>query len=692
MNLPVNDLVSFSMYIDNKKLPEKNRSLNNIQQRQLNKWVDDKSVTHCFNCNTQLLKYWMFNRKHHCRVCGHIFCDTCTTGRVTIPTNYPETLPTPINGTYTDGDVRVCNPCHIKIEQFKKIHKLVQIFDIIGFDVLDFKRYIKPVCTTWRHLANSYLSTFREVQYKLPGLNSINNFEKRILWINRKHLACHSKYLIQLLKSVKTSQEIIEAISITKSTIKITTCKELMCTRMCESQLTPEDVLDLLSPKIGSIEIRKFIVTILDKAPLDEFMCYIPYLVHALSYTGLSVISNFLIEKCIKENNPLLSNKIYLQLRIGLRSNFVGVYQQVLNQFRQRVPYGPSGKYQIIDLVNQIRTLDSTMSSNKRIINDIMIPTNPTINATIFMKDIIIKESYTKPLCIPYQYTTDSGQIKHESVLYKNEDVRKDQVIMNAIILMDRILKKELNTDFHIITYSVQPTGIDSGFIEIVKDSETVSHIQEKENFTILNYIIEHNKTEPVGQLKDRFIKSCAAYCVITYLLGIGDRHLDNIMITKKGILFHIDYGYILGFDPKLADTDMRISTEIVEALGGQRSSDYLEFRKLSQQIYTCLRRHVNLFTNILRTLVEADPPIENQVRLTEDILMNEILQRFIPGEIHQEAELKLYKIMDNSSSASWWWVDKLHQHNKETPKAIKRFLGSVKCMISSAIELVYYP
>ncbi|KII66151.1 Phosphatidylinositol 4,5-bisphosphate 3-kinase catalytic subunit gamma isoform [Thelohanellus kitauei] len=94
------------------------------------------------------------------------------------------------------------------------------------------------------------------------------------------------------------------------------------------------------------------------------------------------------------------------------------------------------------------------------------------------------------------------------------------------------------------------------GMIHLVQDATTLGSIQSKRGFKqqiLLEWFEDKLKEENrrTDQELDlgcrRFASSCAAYSVITYILGIGDRHNDNIMLHKSGRLFHIDFGHILG-------------------------------------------------------------------------------------------------------------------------------------------------
>lgn len=59
-------------------------------------WVPDHAASHCRGCSAE---FWMARRRHHCRSCGHVFCNQCANQLVPVP---HEQLYSP---------VRVCGTC-----------------------------------------------------------------------------------------------------------------------------------------------------------------------------------------------------------------------------------------------------------------------------------------------------------------------------------------------------------------------------------------------------------------------------------------------------------------------------------------------------------------------------------------------------------------------------------------------------
>mmetsp|Transcript_10527 Transcript_10527/g.19403 ORF Transcript_10527/g.19403 Transcript_10527/m.19403 type:complete len:960 (+) Transcript_10527:2548-5427(+) len=116
---------------------------------------------------------------------------------------------------------------------------------------------------------------------------------------------------------------------------------------------------------------------------------------------------------------------------------------------------------------------------------------------------------------------------------------------------------------------------------------------------------------EIYDDMVNRFIKSCAGYCMCTYILCVGDRHLDNILIRSDGALFHIDFGYIFGHDPRSwAVGPIRLTRDMIETMGGRGSPGFQKFISHCCQAYRVLRSNANLILNLLHLM--KDSKIEN--------------------------------------------------------------------------------
>ncbi|GAB4822067.1 hypothetical protein N2152v2_009113 [Parachlorella kessleri] len=193
----------------------------------------------------------------------------------------------------------------------------------------------------------------------------------------------------------------------------------------------------------------------------------------------------------------------------------------------------------------------------------------------------------------------------------KGDDLRQDQLVVQMFSLMDRLLKRE-HLDLRITPYHVLPTSSSDGLIQFVPSMPLARLLAEHRS--IHRFLAMHHP-DPKGpfglrgEVLSTFVKSCAGYCVMTYILGVGDRHLDNLMVTTDGRLFHIDFGYILGRDPKPFPPPMKLCKEMVDAMGGQDSDHYRQFQTYCVEAYNILRKSANLLLSLFHLMAGASIP-----------------------------------------------------------------------------------
>jgi phosphatidylinositol kinase/protein kinase (PI-3 family) len=120
----------------------------------------------------------------------------------------------------------------------------------------------------------------------------------------------------------------------------------------------------------------------------------------------------------------------------------------------------------------------------------------------------------------------------------------------------------------------------------------------------LANWLSKWNTGDKYETAVENFIHSCAGYCVATYVLGIGDRHNDNIMVNRNGHLFHIDFGHFLGNVKTFAGINREkapfvFTPEYAHVMGGPKDPKFERFLELCKRGYNILRRNANTFINL---------------------------------------------------------------------------------------------
>ena len=148
----------------------------------------------------------------------------------------------------------------------------------------------------------------------------------------------------------------------------------------------------------------------------------------------------------------------------------------------------------------------------------------------------------------------------------------------------------------------------------------------------------------------DNFALSTSGYCVATWVLGVGDRHNDNIMLTGDGKLFHIDFGHFLGnFKTKFGfrrETAPFVFTQHFErVLGGVDGERFHLYERQSMNAFLVLRKNADLIMTLFSLMVSCGIP---ELTSREDILwIRDAL--FLETRDDEEALAQFHEKMEES-------------------------------------------
>lgn len=390
--------------------------------------------------------------------------------------------------------------------------------------------------------------------------------EKDLIWRYRHYLTRDKRALTKFVKSVAW-QDQSEARQAVQLLPKWT-------------EIDVDDALELLGPTIDNPTVRAYAVDRLRDSDDDELLLYLLQLVQALKFERISSeadagdtedssLARFLISRATK--SLMLGNYLHWYLMVECddsgpdqKEKHRKLFAKVEYEFMAALMQAPGGPERRKTLLRQgeLITVLSKISKEIRFSREdrnrkaqrlkkylmepknelltydppLPLPLDPSVSIIgIFPDDAAVFKSSLFPLLLHFK--TSDGR-KYPIIFKTGDDLRQDQLVIQIISLMDRLLRKE-NLDLKLSPYRILATSANAGAVQFVP-SLSLAAASAKNKGSILHYLKVKNPDDRADlgvrkETMDTYVKSCAGYCVITYLLGVGDRHLDNLLLAPDG-------------------------------------------------------------------------------------------------------------------------------------------------------------
>ncbi|XP_030842909.1 phosphatidylinositol 4,5-bisphosphate 3-kinase catalytic subunit alpha isoform [Strongylocentrotus purpuratus] len=453
-----------------------------------------------------------------------------------------------------------------------------------------------------------------------------------------------------------------------------------------------ETALGLLDCSYADLGVRTEAVNCLDRMSDEQVTQYLLQLVQVLKYESYldNPLARFLLKRSLynqrighfffwhlrsEMHKPSVSRRFGLMLEAYCRS--LGPYLKLL--VRQVEALDKLSK--LTEMLNEkkddtnrdrLKYLAEHMAQPDFIeaLQELPLPLNPSFSLGKLRVDKCkIMSSAKRPLWLEWENPDQMSMSMCEDlkiIFKRGDDLRQDMLTLQMIQIMDSIWQQH-GLDLKMTPYRCLATGNMTGLIEVVRNSSNIYDIQHKAGImstlqlksgVIHQWIKEKCKGSQYDAAVDTFTKSCAGYCVATFILGIGDRHSSNIMVSQQGQIFHIDFGHFLGHVKKkygikrervpfvLTEDFLKVITKGNDV---SKSLEFKKFQELCCQAYLILRDHSNLFISLFTLMLGTEIP---ELQSIDDV--GYLHKTLAVGKTETEALEYFLKQLNDAHGGGW--------------------------------------
>lgn len=203
-----------------------------------------------------------------------------------------------------------------------------------------------------------------------------------------------------------------------------------------------------------------------------------------------------------------------------------------------------------------------------------------------------------------------------QSAIFKVGDDCRQDVLALQMIAAFRGIFYHVGLDVYVFPYRVTATAPGCGVIDVLPNSISRDMLGREAVNGLYDYFISKYGNEDslrLQEARNNFVKSMAAYSVISFLLQFKDRHNGNIMIDDAGHILHIDFGFCFDIAPggvKFERAPFKLTSEMIAVMGGNIEHQAFKwFEELCVKAFLASRQYTEELSQIVLLMLDSGLP-----------------------------------------------------------------------------------